>query len=140
MTLVVLIVWFLAVARVTRLINADSILDRPRLWVAGRAVDDRRDATEADQLGQAVRFVLLDRRARRWETFLAFLQCPWCVGMWAALLSAWAPMALLSWFSRPWYLDVVVYLALALAASHLVGVCARFADTEEISIEDDDAA
>lgn len=140
MSLIVLIVWFLAVARVTRLINADTILDRPRLWLAGRAVDARADATEADQLGQAVRFVLLDRRAKRWETALAFTQCPWCVGMWLALLSAWAPMILLSWFARPWYLDVVVYLALALAASHVVGLFARFADTEEISIEDDDAS
>ncbi len=140
MTVIVLIVWFLAVARVTRLINADTILDRPRLWLAGRAVDARRDANEADALGQAVRYVLLDRRAKRWEKALGFTQCPWCVGMWAALFSAWAPMALLSWFARPWYLDVVVYLGLVLAASHLVGLFARFADTEEISIEDDDAS
>lgn len=140
MTVIVLIVWFLAVARVTRLINADTILDPPRLWLAGRAVNARRDATEANQLGQAVRFVLLDRIASRWEKALAFVQCPWCVGMWLALLSAWAPMILLSWFGRPWYLDAVVYLALALAVSHLAGVLARFADTEEIEFEDDDAS
>ena len=138
MTLVVLIVWFLAVARVTRLVNADTILDPPRLWLARRAVAAREVAAEAKQLGQVERYAALDRPARRWEKALGFVQCPWCVGMWAALLSAWAPMILLSWFSRPWYLDVVVYLALALAASHLVGVCARFADTDEIAFEDDD--
>lgn len=140
MTFVVLIVWFLAVARVTRLINADSILDPPRLWIAGEAVAAREDANIARADGREVgNNQRLHRRATRWEKLLAFVQCPWCVGMWAALLSAWAPMMLLTWFSRPWYLDVVVYLGLSLACSHLVGVCARFADTEEIAFEDDDS-
>jgi hypothetical protein len=141
MSLIVLIVWFLAIARVTRLINADTILDAPRAWLATRAVTAREDANLAKADGREL-FPRqpLQRRAARWEKTLAFTQCPWCVGMWLALLSAWAPMVLLSWFSRPWYLDAVVYLALALAASHLVGVFARFADTEEIEFEDDDAA
>lgn len=140
MTLIVLVVWVLAVARATRLINADTILDPPRLWVATRAVQARNAVREAQSLGQAVRVGILERPARRWEKFLAFVQCPWCVGMWVALLSAWAPMVLLSWFTRPWWLDAVVYLALVLAASHIVGVLARFADTEEIDFEDDDDA
>ncbi len=135
-----LIVWFLAVARATRLINADTILDRPRLWLATRAVNARADADEAQALGQAVRHIHLDRRAGRWEKALAFVQCPWCVGMWWSLLSAWAPMLLLNLFTRPWYLDAVIYVGVAMACSHLVGVCARFADTEEISFEDDDAS
>ncbi|QWY84355.1 membrane protein [Mycobacterium phage Knocker] len=138
MTVIVLVVWVLAVARATRLINADTLLDPPRLWVATRAVQARADANESRDLGQAVRHVRLDTIASRWEKFLAFIQCPWCVGMWVALASAWAPMLLLSWFDRPWWLDAVVYLALVLAASHMVGVLARFADTEEIAFEDDD--
>lgn len=131
MDILVLIVWTLAVARLTRLINADNVLDPPRLWVAGRAVLARSNANEADALGQAVRFLRLDKVANRWEKALYFVQCPWCVGMWLAIGTAWVPL----WFGHN---RAALYLLIALAASHLVGVCARFADTEEITIEDDD--
>lgn len=133
MVLLVLAVYFLAVARIVRLINSDKIADRPRLWIARRAVDARDAAAEAQSLGQAVRFIRLDRIAERWGKALYFVQCPWCVGMWVALATTWVPM----WFAHN---PVAQYIAVALAVSHLVGVCARFADTEDISIEDDDTA
>lgn len=138
MTVLVLVIWTLAVMRLTRLVNADTILDRPRLWLARRAVAARDEADEARNLGQTVRHRRLARTADRWEAVLAFFQCPWCVGMWVALATAWAPMLWLSWFADPWHLDLIRYLMLVLAASHIVGVLARFADTEEISFEDDD--
>lgn len=130
MTVIVLTVYALAVARLTRLINADTILDKPRLAIITRARASRMDANEARALGQDVRATLLERRAQRWATFNYFIQCPWCVGMWVGLLTAIVPVHLLDW---PWW----TWLPVALATSHLVGVCARFADTEEIEVLDD---
>jgi hypothetical protein len=56
----------LTTARITRLINADAILDRPRAWVQAHAGD----------------------------TLTYFVQCPWCVSIWvgggvAAATYAW---------------------------------------------------
>lgn len=131
MSLIVLSVYALAVARLTRLINSDTILDKPRLGIITRARASRMDANEARALGQDVRATLLERRAHRWATLNYFVQCPWCVGMWLALATAIVPVALLDW---PWW----TFLPVALATSHLVGVCARFADTEEIEVQEDD--
>ncbi|MBV9869444.1 MAG: DUF1360 domain-containing protein [Frankiaceae bacterium] len=127
----VLIVYALALMRLVRLINADTILDRPRLAIAGRAKSARLVADEAAAHGQTQRAADYHRRMERWNVALYFVQCPWCVGMWLAFGSVWVPL---------FFHDNIVarYIALALAASHLVGVCARFADTEEIDIEDDD--
>lgn len=129
--LLVLAVYVLAVARVTRLINGDTILDRPRLWI-----EERRRQAEAitdqhiEKADSPATIDFWSRREARWRTAFYFVQCPWCVGMWVALLSAWLPVRLIGW---PWW----AALPLALAVSHLVGVCARFADTEDMSIEED---
>ncbi|AYB70551.1 hypothetical protein SEA_SERENDIPITOUS_9 [Mycobacterium phage Serendipitous] len=131
MTLIVLGVYVLVVARLTRLINSDTILDRPRLAIITRARASRMDANEARALGQDVRATLLERRARRWAAAMYWVQCPWCVGMWIALASAIAPVLILGWH---W----AAFLPVALATSHLVGVCARFADTEEMAVVEDD--
>ncbi|QFP94629.1 hypothetical protein I5G59_gp09 [Mycobacterium phage LilMcDreamy] len=131
MTLIVLGIYVLAIMRLTRLINADTILDRPRAAIITRARASRMDANEARALGQDVRATLLARRAQRWATLTYFIQCPWCVGMWLSLLTAIAPVLVLHW---PWW----AFVPIALATSHLIGVCARFADTEEIDVEDDD--
>lgn len=114
----VLVIYVLAVARLTRLINADTILDRPRLAIASAA---KASHVAGDDAGES-----------RWSTALYFVQCPWCVGMWLCLLTAWVPI---------WYSDNVVarYLGVALAASHLIGVFAFAADTEDIDYEDEPA-
>lgn len=130
-TVIVAVVWVLAVMRVTRLVNSDTVLDRPRLAVITRARASRADALESRALGQDVRAELLERRAQRWATFTYFIQCPWCVSMWVAVLTAWVPLYAAD---NP----VAQYLGAALAASHLVGVCARFADTEEIEVTEGD--
>lgn len=129
--ILVLTIWALAVMRLTRLINADTILDAPRLWIAARVKESKLAADEAHALGQTVRSDIFRRRQHRWAKTMYFVQCPWCVGMWLAFVTAWVPL----YFHTS---QVARYIALALACSHLIGVCARFADTEEIEIEDDD--
>lgn len=62
MTFFVLSVYVLAVMRLTRLLNADTILDPVRIRLA------RRYGPEA--------------------TVLEFLGCPWCVGFWLSLAAA----------------------------------------------------
>jgi hypothetical protein len=125
----VLVLYTLAVARVTRLVNADTILDPFRIWLAGRVRANKTAAimTRERALPGAESY---DDAAARWTVALEFTQCPWCVGMWAALAAAYLPVWLIGW---PWW----ALLPVGLAASHLVGVSARFADTEDISIEDD---
>lgn len=135
---VTLIGYTLAVARVTRLINADTILDPMRLAVGNRVLEARSVIQEHRMtgLGDPHRVALWEGRLRRRATFFKFLQCPWCIGMWVALLTTWAPMLLLGWFAWPWFHAALAYLGIVLAVSHLVGVAARFADTEEIDVED----
>jgi hypothetical protein len=112
-SILVLVVYALACARVTRLINSDTILDAPRLAIARRAHDD--DSSPAER--------------RRWSTALYFVQCPWCVGFWVCLVSAVVPVLVIEW---PWW----ALLPVALAASHLIGVFAFAADTEDVEITD----
>ena len=127
-----LVIYALAVARLVRLINSDTILDRPRLWLAGRARHHQLIAIELQaHRGKEQAYEHHRALMRRWQTAVYFVGCPWCVGMWLAIATAWLPL----WQANS---PVVQYLAVALAASHMVGVCARFADTEEVDITDDD--
>jgi fatty acid desaturase len=91
-----LLIYALAVARVTGLIVSDTI------------TEPARDAL----------IVRLDDRPATLGNFIAALiQCPWCAGMWVSLAAA--PLA---WFlgSSPWLLIP----ALALAFSQLTGMMA----------------
>lgn len=131
-TVLVLVVYVLAVMRIVRLINGDTILDRLRLIPARHAKDAKDIADEAAVLGQVERARVFREKLGRWNKVMYFIECPWCVGMWVAFGTTWAAL----YFHDN---QVVRYIAVALATSHLVGVCARFADTEEIDIEDVDA-
>lgn len=62
LTLLILALYLLAVMRVTRLINADTILDTPRIWLL--------------------------RKFGPESTLAYFLSCPWCVSVWVAGISA----------------------------------------------------
>ena len=73
-TLLVLSLFVLTVARLTRLVNADFILDPIRVRIA-------------------------DRRGPH-STLLYFLGCVWCVGLWLSLLLAIPTVAYLGW---PWW-------------------------------------
>lgn len=100
----VLVVYALAVMRLTRLINYDAVLDRPRS--------------------------ALIRLVRGNPTVVYFITCPWCVGFWVTLGTAWVPL---------WYADntVAQYLAVALAASMIIGLAAPLSADDDIDIEDD---
>lgn len=68
---VVLIVYVLAVMRLTRLLTADTVLDPVRIWLA--------------------------RKFGPESTVLEFLGCPWCVGFWLSLAAAPAVVAYFGW-------------------------------------------
>lgn len=82
MTALVLIIYVLAAARLTRLINYDAIIDPVRVWLARR-------------FGTA-------------STVLYFIGCPWCVGLWIALAGAGGVVWFLRW---PWWVLVPLGLA-----------------------------
>jgi hypothetical protein len=80
--LLVLVIYVLAVMRLTRLINADTILDAPRIMLA--------------------------KRYGPGSTIFYFLSCPWCVGMWLSLLLAIPTVSFLGW---SWWTLIPVGLA-----------------------------
>lgn len=130
----VLVIYVLAVMRLTRLINADTIADPIRLYPAGKVRENTLAQHEARAHGRTTEAAMYAKHERRWSLIFEFVQCPWCVGWWVAIAGAIVPVWFIGW---PWW----AVFPVALATSHLVGICARFADTEEIDIEDaaDDA-
>lgn len=96
--LIVLPIYVLATARLTRLVNYDIVLDTMATAVASRAEDDERSAKEQS----------------RWATLLEFIGCPWCVSFYFGLAGAVPVVLVLHW--SLWLIP-----ALALACSHLVG-------------------
>jgi hypothetical protein len=99
MTVLILVLWTLAVMRVTRLINFDTIMD----WL---------------HIANARRF-----GPNSWQA--EFLTCPWCIGMWAGLATAWVPILLtddLIWWTYP---------LLALAASMVTGLAAPLSSEDD---------
>jgi len=115
-TVLVLVIYVLACARLTRLINGDTILDPIRVWILARARDDARKA----------------RSRQRWNMWVYFVECPWCVGWWVSVAAAYLPVHLIGW---PWW----ALFPVALAGSHLIGVFAFAADTDEIEVTDQPA-
>lgn len=130
----VLVIFVLAIARLTRLVNADKIASFVRLWPASKVRENTLARNEAVAHGRGAEAARYARQEQRWAGVYEFVQCPWCVGWWFALAGAYVPVWFIGW---PWW----AVFPVALATSHLVGVLARFADTEEIDIEDaaDDA-
>jgi fatty acid desaturase len=70
-TLIALSLFVLTVARLTRLVNADAILDPIRIAIARKRGAD--------------------------STLVYFLGCVWCVGLWLSLLLAIPTVAYLGW-------------------------------------------
>lgn len=93
---VLTLLYFLALARLTRLIVADGATDWLREWSYNR--DRRLNGGQDSKL-----------------TY--FLECPWCVSLWLGLGSAWYLLLLTGW-SWWWY------PAVAFAASYVTGVFA----------------
>jgi hypothetical protein len=89
-----LLIYALAVARVTGLITADSITEPVRDWITVR---------------------LDDRPGTSGEFVSTLITCPWCAGMWVSLAAA--PLV---WFW--WASPVMLIPALALAFSQVTGM------------------
>jgi hypothetical protein len=120
----VALVYVLAVARVTRLVNQDVVFDPVRLAVARRLSSVSRAVSELELSGRDGLAGRLRGVQGRWGAVSYFLGCPWCVSMWLAAFTAWVPL----WFAGN---RVAVYVGVVLAVSHVVGLGARLADDGE---------
>lgn len=129
--ILILVIYVLAVARVTRLVNFDAVLDRLRLWIGRRAVVAQGAADEASAAGQMVLAASAGKRAARWNTVTYFLGCPWCVGFWVSLAGAPFAVGIIGW---QWGCVVPV----ALAGSQLVGMLAGLSVDETVEIVADE--
>lgn len=83
------VVTILAVARLTRLITTDTILDPPRTWLVRRLTSDR------------LKYLML---------------CDWCMSVWVAAVTAPAAWY---WWHEPWFLIPAIGLAATYVAGFL---------------------
>lgn len=130
---ITLLVYALAVARVTRLINADRITEAPREWLSirlwARSIPaeyaEQRAPAIAAKLGMRVaqRTVAAERLGDNADPPLAvyLLTCPWCASIYVAAVAA--PLAYF-WGDSPWLLVP----ALALAFSYVTGLLAKLGE------------
>lgn len=102
----VFLLYVLAVMRVTRLINFDTIMD----WL---------------HIGLGHKF-----GPGSWQ--VEFAKCPWCIGMWVSLATAWAPLLFAP--TLPVLHYVVLYLIVALAASMVTGLASPLS-SEDTDLE-----
>lgn len=125
--ILVLVVYALASARLTRLINFDKITDPLRLAVARPVAAAKDAADEAQAHGQELRAEQYRRKQERWLAAYEFAGCAWCIGFWVSLAGSTAVVVIVGW---PWWAT----LPLALAASHLIGLFAPLSADEDIEI------
>lgn len=130
--ILILIVYVLAVMRLVRLVNYDTILDPLRLWIAHRANAARAAAAEADAADMPTQFVMFDRRMARWNKLAHFLKCPWCVGFWISVGTAVVPVLIIGW---PW----PSLFGVALACSYVVGLAAPLTEDDMEIVEGNDS-
>jgi hypothetical protein len=116
----IVLVYALAVARVTRLINSDRLTERPRLALEAR-LWRRNEEREAARWGITVAEITADRALRDPPLSVYLLTCPWCVSIYVAAVAA--PVAYF-WGQLPW----LFVPALALAFSHVTGLMAKIGE------------
>lgn len=125
---VLVLVYALAVARVTRLITADKLTEAPRRWLAVRLWTPRIPSGDVQRL-QRDNWYWAKRSAREVRRHLAaewydagaeppllvyLLTCGWCASIYVAAVAA--PLAYF-WGASPW----LFVPALALAFSYVTG-------------------
>jgi len=125
----VLVIYALAIMRLTRLVNSDTILDPLRIRLADRERQALVLQREAKIAGQNARAAVMARQRQRWQTANYFMGCPWCVSMWAAAGLTWVPL----WFPHN---PVAWYLAVMLAFTHVAGLGSRLFVPEVVTVED----
>ena len=121
----------LLVARITRLINADTILDGFRVWLSEKERLARLHEYQEKSAGREALAKKAARSARRWHAVNYLVYCPWCVSIWLAVPTA----PLVAWWVG---LPIGFGVMYGFGVSHLVGVFSRYTITEAISIEGDD--
>lgn len=128
-TILILVVYALAVMRLVRLVNYDTVLDPLRLAVERRVVTARTNAEQTEQRSDDNEATVqhFRRRQAQWSTLAYFLGCPWCVGFWISLATAIVPVLIIGW--PRWAL-----VGVALATSHLVGLAAPLSADEDMEI------
>lgn len=116
---VIVAVYALAVARITRLIVADRVLERPRRAVILSAWRRAHPWVLKEPENQQARHLagVMSTYADNPPMLAYLVVCPWCVSIWVG--GAVAPLAL-AWGTRTWMLAP----ALALAFSHVTGFLA----------------
>jgi hypothetical protein len=124
----VLAIYVLAVARLTRLVNFDQITDPLRLIPARRRDVARSVADEAVAHTQLERASVFRQVQHRWGEVYYFLGCPWCVGMWLSLGFAYLPVWVIGW---PWW----VFVPIGLACSQVIGMASPLS-ADDIEIEE----
>jgi hypothetical protein len=114
---VLVLVYALAVARVTRLIAADKITEKPRLQLEA-ALWKRYRAKLERQFGGPGSLANVSNGSLDTPLPVYLLTCRWCASMYVAAVAA--PLAYL-WGESPW----LFVPALALAFSHVTGLLAK---------------
>ena len=118
-SIIVLVVYALAVARVTRLITADRITQAPReriatwLWWRACSFCGKPGAT-----GTPTQQLKLWRNTSEAPMLVDLLTCRWCMSIWVSVVAV--PLVYL-WGERPWML----WPALVLAFSYVTGLLAK---------------
>lgn len=118
--LLMLVIYVLVVASLTRLINYDFITDPARLWIARRRQSAEDAALEAENNQQPAIAAEHARRQARWGWLYTLVTCPWCVSPWVGLPCAVPVVQMFGWT----YWAIV---PLSLAARFLVGIADRWA-------------
>lgn len=117
---IILLVYALAVARLTRMVTADKLFEKPRRAVIVKAWTRRHPWITEEPTEEKRRRNLamaMDNHAKD-PPMLAYLTvCPWCVSVWIGAVAA--PVAWF-WGTRPWF----AIPAVALAFSHVTGFLA----------------
>lgn len=117
---IILVVYALAVARITRMVTDDRLFNKPRGAVIVRAWTRAYPVVKSKPAGPERRDLLVSVMTNHatMPPMLAYLiVCPWCVSIWIGALVA--PLAWL-WGTRPWF----AIPAVALAFSHVSGFLA----------------
>jgi hypothetical protein len=95
-----LVIYVLAVLRLTRLINVDEITVWFRDWLAQKA-----------HVGQVLNSGEASRADRFFRSLWKLVHCSWCVSMWIAI-----PVTVLARFEGAWWSWVCATLALSSAS------------------------
>lgn len=123
----VLVIYLLATARITRLVNFDIVTDPLRQWVFNRAKTAQTAAIEAESAMHPAIAKTHSHRYQRWAAVYTWSTCPWCAGLWFALAGAGIVVWLLHWH---WLL----FIPVGLAASYLIGMANPLVADDDIEI------